>query len=82
MDDNTLINRVFSDPDFPERQKINKNSAYVLDNRVCWDFTSSANEKMRYCCYFGKYNLDEWFIKNNKPVRGEFENLIIRTEFI
>jgi hypothetical protein len=54
MTDQELISRVFNDVDFPERKKIHKNSAYVVDNRVFWGFTSSIGDKMRYCCYFGK----------------------------
>jgi hypothetical protein len=82
MTDQELIDKVFNDPDFPERKKNCKDFSYVVDNRVFWDFTSSIGDKMRYCCYYGKYNLDSYFAKIGKPTRGEFECLIIGTEFI
>ena len=38
-------------------------------------------KKMRYKFWFAKYNLDWWFELRGLPKVGEFENLIVGTEF-
>lgn len=73
-----------------------KSDAYVVENKdvsshytnakvfkdcVCIDSIDTCEKKFKYVFWFSTYNLDEWYIKNGKPVKGNFEMLIMGTEY-
>lgn len=91
-----LIQKVLSDENFPShpRVKIREEKGkpiyrffippeeFYEENGVVYaNFTNSDGKKMRYYFRFGKYNVDEWCKRHEKELTGEFEMLIVGTEF-
>lgn len=62
--------------------KFYTNGTKVFKDCVCLNFNDSNNNPMRYLFWFSTYNLDEWYIKNGKPAKGNFEMLLMATEKI
>lgn len=92
-----LIQKVLSDENFPShpRVKIGEDKGkpiysffippeefYQEGEKVFANYLNSDGKPMRYVFRFGKYNVDEWCKRHEKELTGDFEMLIVGTEFI
>ena len=92
-----LISRVIADENFPSHPRVQIGTVdnkpvylfhiapelfYERDNKVYAPFISSNGSPMQYVFRYGKYNLDKVLSKMGKPSSGDFEHLIVETEFI
>lgn len=55
---------------------------YEGDNKVYANFTNSDGRAMRYIFRYGQYNVDKVLTNMGKPPAGNFECLIVATEFL
>lgn len=94
----SLIDKVWNDKNFPSHPRreigkdkdgkpiyqfyLDKGLFYTEGEMVYVNFISSEHKSMRYKFYFAKYNLDEYYTRHSIPLKGEFEMLIVGTEFI
>jgi hypothetical protein len=91
-----LIKKVLNDENFPSHPRlqigmkdgkpeyrfhISQDSFYEQDGKVYAPFMNSDGKSMRYVFRYGKYNMDEVFARIGKERKGDFEHLIVATEF-
>lgn len=92
-----LIQKVISDDHFPSHPRVKvgedkgkplyqffipTNEFYQEGDKVFANFVNGTGKSMRYVFRFGKYNVDEWCKRHGKELTGEFEMLIVGTEFV
>lgn len=91
-----LIQKVLRDENFPSHPRVQIGSKdgkpeyrfhiapellYEQDGKVYAPFVSSDGRSMRYIFRYGKYNMDNVFERMGKDKKGNFEHLIVATEF-
>jgi len=54
---------------------------YEEIDKVYANFKNSEGKDMRYYFYFSKFNVDKFLVKHGKELTGDFEMLIVGTEF-